>query len=98
MRLSHGKVVRSLYLVLFTASAIISFTKYHTNATTIAILSLIGYIAFDIICFLKDKYKPSPSINPELEKLIQKQAELEAKFNTVANESGMAKLAASYRR
>jgi hypothetical protein len=98
MRLSHGKVVRSLYLVLFTISSIISFTKYHTNATTIAILCLIGYIAFDIICLFKDKQKPAPSITPELEKLIERQSELEVKFNTVANDAGLAKLASSFRR
>lgn len=98
MRLSHGKVVRSLYLVLFTASAIISFIQYHTNATIIAILCLIGYIAFDIICLLKDKQKPIPTSNPELEKLIERQNELEVKFNTVANDAGLAKLASSFRR
>jgi hypothetical protein len=98
MRLSHGKVVRCLYLILFTASSIVSFIKYHTHAPTIALLCLIGYIAFDIICFLKDKSKPVPSINPELQKIIERQNELEVKFNTVANDAGLAKLASSFRR
>lgn len=98
MRLSHGKVVRSLYLVLFTASSIISFIKYHTNAPIIAILCLIGYIAFDIVCLFKDKQKSTPIPNPELEKLIERQNELEIKFNTVANDAGLAKLASSFRR
>lgn len=98
MRLTYGNLVRSLYLILFTASAIISFLNYHTNAIIIAVLCLIGFIAFDIICYLKDKNKPSPSINPELEKLIERQTELESKFNTVANDAGLAKLASSFRR
>ena len=100
MPLTYSKLVRALYLVLFTIAAILSFINFHTNAVIIAGLCLVGFIAFDIICYFRKKLEPVgiPDINPELEKLMAKQDAMEAKFNTIANDAGLAKLAAAFRR
>ena len=98
MRLTYGNLVRGIYLVLFIISSTHSIIHYHTNAVVISILCLIGFIAFDLICILKDKYKPADPINPDLDKLLQRQLELETKFNTVSNDIGLAKIGAAYRR
>ena len=99
MPLSYSKLVRTLYLVLFTASSIISFTHYHTNAVIIAGLCLVGFISFDIVCYLRKKLEPAVIIvDPKIDNLIAKQEALEAKFNTVANDIGLAKIGAAFRR
>ena len=100
MRLTYGNIVRTLYLVLFTISALMAITHYHTNAVSIAALCLAGFIAFDIICYLRKKLEPAviPDINPEIAKLVAKQDAMEAKFNTIANDAGLTKLAAAFRR
>jgi len=100
MRLTYGNIVRSLYLVLFTTASIVSFLNFHTNAVVVAGLSLVGFISFDIICYLRKKLEPAAiiDINPELKKLTDKQEALEAKFNTVANDIGLAKIGATFRR
>ena len=100
MKLTHGKLTRALYLILFTASAITSLFQFHTNAVKIAGLSLLGFIVFDIVCFLRDKAKQSElqSLKPEVDKLVARNAELEAKFNTVVNDAGLAKIGSMIKR
>lgn len=100
MFLTYGNIVRTLYLALFAAASILSFLNYHTNAVVIAGLSLLGFIAFDIICYFRKKIEPIKAIEstPEVQELRAKQDALEAKFNTVASDIGLAKISAAMRR
>jgi hypothetical protein len=100
MRLTYGNIVRVVYLVLFIISSIVALAHYHTNAVIISALCLVGFIAFDIICYFRKKIEPViiPDINPELKRLLEKQEAMETKFNTIASEAGLAKLASTFRR
>jgi len=100
MPLSYPKVVRGVFLSAFSLSSIMACTHYHTNSVSIAGLSLLGFIAFDIVCYLRKKAEPIPvvDINPEIAKLVAKHDAMEAKFNTIANDAGLTKLAAAFRR
>ncbi len=98
MSLSYPKVVRGLYLLLLTVSSVISFTKYHTNAVAIAVLSLVGFIAFDVMCYLRDKNPPMKDLAPELAKLKEAQDKLNTDVNDIKNDHSIAALASTFRR
>lgn len=100
MPLSYPKLVKGIFLLSFVSSSVVSCLQFHTNAIQIAGLSLVGFIAFDVVCFLRDKSKPAPApdMSPELEKIKARQEELEVKFNTVANDISLAKVGAAFRR
>ena len=98
MPLTYSKLVRTLFLVLFTVSAVISFLHFHTNAISIAILSLVGFVAFDVVCYLRKRLEPVIiQTHPDMDKLIAKQEALESKFASVSNDIGLAKIGAAFR-
>lgn len=96
MRLTYGKFVRSLYLLLFTVSSIVCFFKYHTNAGLIAILSLIGFIAFDIICQLKKK--DVPDFSKEIAELKEQNSQLNKDFQDIKANISIGAMAAAIKR
>jgi hypothetical protein len=100
MPLSYQKLVRALFLVAFSLSSIMACTHYHTNSVVIAALSLAGFISFDILEYLKKKAEPIIAVDysPELAALAARQDAMETKFNTIANDAGLTKLAAAFRR
>ena len=99
MPLSYPKVVRGVFLSAFSLSSIMACTHYHTNSVSIAGLSLAGFISFEVLGFLRKKILPVPAdLSPEIAKLIAKQEAMETKFNTIANDAGLTKLAAAFRR
>jgi hypothetical protein len=99
MKLTYGKFVQALYLVLFAVSSILSLFQFHTNAVKIAGLSLLGFIVFDILCYFRKKIPAVPrDLAPELERVAAKNAELEAKMNLIVNDIGLAKISATIRR
>ena len=97
MPITYGKIVRALYLVLFTASSIISFFNFHTNAVTVAGLSLVGFIAFDVICQLK-KPTPAPDHSAAVKELQDKLNRMDEEFKSIKGDIGVAKIGAVIRR
>jgi len=89
------KLQRGIYLALFASSAAYSF--YNPHVTKTVALSLIGLIAYDIVCYFKGKSEVR-DFSPELEMLKAQQAENAQHIKEMKNDVGAAKLAATFRK
>lgn len=91
------KLQRGICLALFVASSITSCIYYHTNAVTIAGLSLIGIVAHDVVCYFRDKSAPN-DYGPEIEKLREENVQVLEKLQDIRNDASIGKLAETFRR
>lgn len=88
------KLQRGSALSLFIASSIASY--FNPHMLYIAGLSLVGVIAYDIMCFLREKHGKDHS--PELAQLKQVQNELVEKVQAIRDDASLGKLAETFRR
>lgn len=63
----------------------------------IAGLSIVGVIAYDVVCFLKEKTNIK-DYGPELEKLRADNIEVLEKLQDIRNDASIGKLAETFRR
>lgn len=98
MPLTYSKLVKGTYLLLLLISSVISFRTYHTNAVIIAVLSLVGFIAFDIVCFLRDKNPPMKDLAPQLKEMKEAHDLLAADLKDIKNDHSIAHLASTFKR
>lgn len=97
MNLTSGNHIKVLYLLLFVASSILSLVKPSTHSVVIAGLSLVGFVAFDAICHLRDKYKVK-DLGPELEALKAQVAGMDVVVKEIKNDHSVSKLANTFVR
>lgn len=93
----YHKLQRGACLALFVVSSVISCYQYHTNAVIIAGLSLIGVIAYDIVCYLKDKNAPK-DFTAQVKELQEKLEVTSQHVKEMKDDVSVAKLANSFRR
>ena len=93
----YHKLQRGVCLALFLTSSILSCIQFHTNAVIIAGLSLIGIIAYDIVCFFKEKHK-FVDYGADIEQIKASQVELSGQVKDIRNDSSIGKLAETFKR
>lgn len=102
MSLTPGNLTKGLYLFLFTLSSTVSLFKPSPQSAIIAVLSLIGFIAFDVVCQLKRKeLKDSPEIlelKAENKKLADEIDYIGNQFNVIKDNISIGSVAAAFRR
>lgn len=89
------KLQRSTCLALLLASSIASYFKPHL--IPIAAISLIGVIAFDVVCFLKEKVKVM-DFSSDIKVLQDRQAETSQFIKDMKDDVSIGKLAATFKR
>ena len=94
---SFHKLQRGSCLALFVISSIYSILHYHTNAVSIAALSLLGVIAYDIVCFLKQKTEVK-DFGPDILQVKAENAAVLEKLQDIRNDASIGKLAETFRR
>jgi hypothetical protein len=98
MPITYSKLVKGIYLLLLTSSAVLSFIKPNPQTGLIAILSIVGFIAFDTICYLRDKNPPMKDLAPELQELREAHAALATALGEIKNDHSIAHLASTFKR
>lgn len=93
----YHKIQRGICLALFAASSILSCIQYHTNAVVIAGLSLVGVIAYDVVCYFKDVTKVK-DFSEDIARVEASQIDLIAKVSDIRNDATIGKLAETFRR
>jgi hypothetical protein len=89
------KLQRGICLALFAIAG--SYSLYNPHAIKTAALALIGVIAYDIVCFFKEKSKPK-DFEPEIEEIRKSQEELIQKVSDIRNDASIGKIAETFRR
>ena len=88
------KLQRGACLALFVTTSIASYFKPHL--ISVAGLSLIGVIAYDIICYLRVKSAPK-DFGPDIEVMKEQHAATYQMIKEMKDDVGVAKLANSFR-
>jgi hypothetical protein len=88
------KLQRGVCLALFLSSSIVSY--FNPHMILIAGLSLIGVVAYDVVCYLKEKSKPK-DFGPEMEDLRGKLEQTVLHVQEMKNDVSVAKLSNSFR-
>ena len=84
MNLTYGKLVRASFLLLFLISTITCLVKPGAQSGLVAILSLIAFVAFDVVCALKrPAYK---DFTADMEAIQKRNTELEKQFKEIKDE------------
>lgn len=91
----YHKLHRGSVLALFVISSIASF--FNPHMLYIAGFSIIGVIAYDAICYLKEK-APKTDYGPEMEKLRVENIQVLEKLQDIRNDASIGKLAETFRR
>ena len=91
----YHKIQRATVLALFPIASIASYFKPHL--IPIAGLALIGVIAYDIICYLKQKTEVK-DFGPEIERLKAENIQVLEKLQDIRNDASIGKLAETFRR
>lgn len=91
------KLQRGACLSLFVISSLYSIVTYHTNAVSIAALALIGIIAYDVVCFFKQK-NDVKDYGPEIEKVKAENVAILEKLQEIRNDASIGKLAETFKR
>ena len=94
---SFHKLQRGSCLALFVIASVYSILHYHTNAVSIAALSLLGVIAYDVVCFFKQKAEVK-DFGPEIEKLRADNVEVLTKLKDIRDDASIGKLAETFKR
>lgn len=97
--LSYGKVVRASFLLLFLISSLLCLFKPGSQSGLIAGLSLIAFIAFDVVCFLsktkqinKEWIEKIDTLQKYSEELQKEQDRLDSEFRAVKDDLSVAKI------
>lgn len=93
----YHKLHRGACLSLFVISSVYSLFHYHTNAVAIAGLSLIGVIAYDVVCYFKDKSKQI-DYSADIASIKASQEDLATKVGDIRNDASIGKLAEAFKR
>lgn len=96
MRLTHGNLVKAMYLVLFLLSSLLCLFKPSTHSGLVAILSLVGFIAFDVICQIKGK--SVPDLSKEVASLEAQNAKIEKDFQVIKDNISTVSAAGLFKR
>ena len=86
---------RGVCLALFTIAG--SYSLYNPHVFKTAALALIGVIAFDIVCFFKDKTRVK-DYGSEIEVLRAKSEENSTQIKEMKDDVSVAKIANTFRR
>lgn len=89
------KIDRGARLSLFIISSIASY--FNPNMLYIAGLSIFGVIAYDIVCFLKEK-SDIKDYGPEIDRLRAENIVVLEKLQDIRNDASIGKLAETFRR
>lgn len=89
------KLQRGICLALFTIAG--AYSLYNPHVFKTAALSLIGVIAYDIVCYFKQKTEVK-DYGPELERLRADNIEVLEKLQDIRNDASIGKLAETFRR
>jgi|GEM_PF-5867020 hypothetical protein len=84
-KLSYGKVVRASFLLLFILSCLICLFNPGAQTSTVAILSLIAFVCFDVVCVVKSNLKKDES-EDEIIKLKEDNEKLKKDFQYLKDE------------
>jgi hypothetical protein len=93
----YHKLQRLVCLVLFAVSSVLSFFQYHTNAVHIAAISLIGVIAYDVVCYFKGQLQVKDH-GADITRVEAAQEELIKKVQEIRDDSSIGKLAEAFKR
>lgn len=91
---NYNKLQRGICLGLFTVSSVASY--FNPNMLQLVAFSLLGVIANDVICYLRDKDKPKD--NKELLELKERFSKVEEEFKSIKGDISIAKIGATIRR
>lgn len=89
------KLQRGICLALFTIAG--AYSLYNPHVFKTAALALIGVIAYDIVCYFKQKTEVK-DYGPELERLRADNIEVLEKLQDIRNDASIGKLAETFRR
>lgn len=95
MSLTYSKCVKGLYLLLLTSSSILSFIKPTFQTSIIAVLAVAGFVAFDTICYFRDKHKQDDS---KVKAVSDRLDKLEKEIADIKGDHSLAHLAATFKR
>lgn len=93
----YHKLQRAVCLVLFAVSSVLSFFQYHTNAVHIAALSLVGVIAYDVVCYFKGQLQVKDT-SADVEILKASVLEVTSQMKDIRNDASIGKLAEAFKR
>ncbi len=91
----YHKIHRGVCLALFTVSSIASY--FNPHMIYIAGYSVLGVIAYDVVCFFKQK-TDIKDYGPEMEKLRQDNIQVLEKLQDIRNDASIGKLAETFKR
>lgn len=91
----YHKIQRAVVLALFPIASVASYFKPHL--IPIAGLALIGVIAYDIVCYLKEKNAPKDFTN-QIKELKDELTVTSQHVREMKDDVSVAKLANSFRR
>lgn len=89
------KLQRGICLALFTIAG--AYSLYNPHCFKTAALALIGVIAYDVVCYFKQKAEPK-DFSVQINELKATQEELIAKVQEIRDDSSIGKLAETFRR
>lgn len=88
------KIDRGARLSLFVLSSIASY--FNPHMLYIAGLSILGVIAYDVVCFLKERH--GKDYGPEIKELAARVEVAEHVAKEIRNDASIGKLAETFRR
>lgn len=93
--LSYGKSVRVIFLLLFIISTIKCLFSPGCQTGLAAILSLIAFVSFDIVCFF---YKKTTVVDysSDIAALKNRNEKLEQQFKEIKDEASIANIGAAF--
>lgn len=89
------KLQRGICLALFTIAG--AYSLYNPHCFKTAALALIGVIAYDVVCYFKQKAEPK-DFSVQINELKATQDILVEKMADIRNDASIGKLAESFRR
>ena len=95
MSLTYPKTVRGLYLLLCLSSSVVACLNNSYPAVFICLFSILGFVAFDVICYFKDINNKSDKDVLELHNKIN---EVAKDLNEIKSDHSLAHLAATFKR
>lgn len=91
------KIQRAACLSLFVISSVCSLVNYHTNTVSIAALSLVGVIAYDVVCYFKGQLQVKDN-SADVELLKASVVEVSSQMQDIRNDASIGKLAEAFKR
>lgn len=91
----YHKIQRSACLSLFISSSIASY--FNPHMLYIAGFSILGVIAYDVVCLVKDKTAVK-DFSQDIELIKASHSELAGQVQDIKNDSSIGKLASTFQR